>query len=153
MYHFVPLGADVARNIGHLIRTYAERVGLQDIPPVILGGQFLWSEPWEAVIRWPQFRGDVGHSNDDSLYLEPNPDPDDVERAHPENLEGTIAHEMAHVRWDLDHGAEFWARVRALMCGAIFPRDRGWPRETDEILRRARAEVVAWQARVNEQHP
>ena len=44
-------------------------------------------------------------------------------RCQTTTLEGTIAHEITHLRWqNLRHGPEFDARVLALLRGAQFPK-------------------------------
>jgi hypothetical protein len=70
------------------------------------------------------------------------------EEAHPRTLEGTIAHEIAHLRWwTLDHGTEFDARVLALLHGAQFPPRGGWSSKPLRIMREKRNETKAWLAR------
>jgi hypothetical protein len=68
--------------------------------------------------------------------------PDDRLPEHPQDIEGTIAHEVTHLRWwTLRHGAEL---VRALLRGATFPPHTSWKAETRQIMAATRQEMREW---------
>lgn len=162
LLHAVPLGEGVASNIARLVRRYAELAGLTDIPSITLDGE-LWAEPWDTVALCPTVHGNSGPSAEEArlgrdyrcFFLSPTPQhPADDDPKHPEGIEGTIAHEITHLRWwNLQHGPEFYARVRGLLRGATFPPAGGWPRATHDVMRETRAETAAWLARLLARRP
>jgi hypothetical protein len=109
------------------------------------------------VAAWHGFRADAGAAYDEVDYelmrLAPieNPDARRLEDPeHAKDIEGVIAHEFVHLRWrSLPHGLEFFARVRALLDGAIFPPRGKRPAETRSILSQKRGELRAWAERLH----
>jgi hypothetical protein len=154
LYYQVPaLGSGVADGLVELLRCYATRAGLQDLPPITLGGPG-WDQSWDACLAHVGFSGSAGSSYEESrrginnraLYLNFTANDSCLDTAEgPRTLERTIAHEITHLRWwSLRHGFEFSARVRALMAGAKFSRTGGWARRTQEIVNLERSAVRAW---------
>ncbi len=150
LYHDVErLGEGVAEDVANLIRLYADRAGVRDLPPITLNGR-TWQKPWAEVSGFIPVTGNAGSSREEEAHgdvykclelciadsVSPQWTP---AHAYPENVEGVIAHEMTHLRWwKLRHGAEFDARTLALLHGAKFPAIGGWPKATHEIMRTAR---------------
>ena len=147
------LGDGVAENVANLIRLYAERASMRDVPPVSLTGA-AWRKPWTEIRAFIPVRGNSGSTfeeearGDDYRCLALDI-PNRVSprwfpgHSYPQNAEGTIAHEMVHLRWwRLRHGPEFDARTLALLRGAKFPACGGWSQATHEIMRMARLETA-----------
>src|SRR5262245_33313767 len=136
-----PACETTARNVAGIVKRYAERAGVIEIPLVTLSGGSLsggswWSRPWDEIAQWQAFYGEAGPSRKAEqhgvyyrcLDLMPNESPHpsllDPKRLkdHPKDIVGVIVYEIAHLRWwNLPHGLEFSARVRALLRGAQFP--------------------------------
>jgi hypothetical protein len=148
------LGPGVGEAVVQLIRQYAERASLCDLPPITLSGA-AWGQPWEMVApMW--CAGEAGPSDDEvrtgadyrclALHLiERCPPKSSPPPAHPEDVEGTLAHEIVHLRWwRLRHGEEFSARVRALLRGATFPPHSGWSAATRRVMATTRREMQEW---------
>jgi hypothetical protein len=154
----VQLGEGVAENVARLIQLYAQRISLASLPPITLDGPG-WDQPFDIVGTLDPCSGDAGSSyaasrkgiNYQSLLfmlpnelVKPNPDPD-----HSRKLEGIIAHEIVHLRWwNLQHGAEFTARVLALLKGCNFPAHSGWNKKTRAIMDECRQEHEEWCTRI-----
>jgi hypothetical protein len=151
------LGPGVGEAVVQLITRYAQRASVQDIPAVTLNG-IAWAESWETVAPM-RCGGKAGPSDEEARYgadyrclaLElsdrslPNTSPHTYPPPHQEDVEGTIAHEIAHLRWwTLRHGDEFWARVRALLRGATFPSHSGWSAATKRVMATTRQEMREW---------
>src|SRR5262245_16507579 len=148
------LGPNVGETVIELIRVYARRASLTDIPPVTLSGK-AWGAPWESIAA-SRCGGDAGASYEESrrgidyrclalmLFDQPPPrDPRPPE--HQRDIEGTIAHEVTHLRWwNLQHGPEFSARVRAPLKGATFPPHTSWKAETRQVMATTRQEMREW---------
>ena len=156
LWHTVPvLGAGVADNIGSLIKWYAQRAGLRDLPPTTLQGPG-WDKPWEELVRVEGCGGNSGPSDEEVasegvsysclvIWL-PSSQPDALPYPEPRTIEGVIAHEVCHLRWtSLPHFTqEFTARVLALLRGATFPSRGGWSQRTKQIMQETRSEAMAW---------
>ena len=149
------LGPGVGDAVVRLIRLYAQRASLQEIPPVTLEGK-AWAEPWETIAPM-RCGGNAGASHEEarrgidyrnlalSLWDRPPVDPLGRPPEHQQDIEGTIAHEVTHLRWwHLRHGEEFSARVRALLKGATFPPHTSWSVETRRIMATTRQEMREW---------
>jgi len=157
LWHNVPhLGPRVGENVAALIKQYAGRAGLKTLPPINLSGPG-WDAPWQTLVTVDGCKGLSGPSNEElsaggemywCLLIElPVETLDPIQRndPHPHTIEGTIAHEITHLRWSsLRHGPEFNARVIALLKGAVFPVRGGWKRITKQIMEEARQEVRNW---------
>jgi hypothetical protein len=155
LYYDVPaLGDGVAEHVVSLIRLFADRAGLSDLPPITLQGEG-WERPWAACAAHKGVGGQAGSSREEERhgdhytcfilwFTAPSPyDPDDDQG--PATLVRTVAHEVTHLRWwGLRHGPEFSARVRALLAGAQFPARGGWSRKTIAIVAAERENVRAW---------
>jgi hypothetical protein len=154
LYHpdTMRLGPGVGESVARLVKRYAEQASLADIPPVTLSGT-AWAQPWETLAPM-RCCGDAGASYDQSrrgvdyrrlmLVLFDQPRPEDPK--WPEvrrDIETTIAHEVTHLRWwNLQHGLEFSARVRALLRGATFPPHSSWNAETKHKMATIRKEIT-----------
>jgi hypothetical protein len=143
------LGEGVAGNVVNLIRLYAQRAGVRDVPPVFLHGS-AWSNGWaEVSVREPVY-GDADSSARGKIYQRLSLEiPDQVPPGWtpwhpvPHNIESAIAHELTHLRWSrLRNGPELDARTLALLRGAQFPAGGGWSKATHEALRKARTEIA-----------
>lgn len=155
LYHDVTvLGAGVAENITVTIKRYADLVSLEQLPLITLSGA-RFAERWDDIKNVSGCRGNAGPSNEElrhgldyrCLFLEISSSPPPYSsRVHPTNLEGTIAHEIVHLRWfSLTHGPEFDARVLAILRGASFSNHRGrWNKTTEKIIAQARKETHEW---------
>jgi hypothetical protein len=153
IWHDVPvLGIGVGESVAVLISIYAQRASLQTIPPPSLSGEG-WEAPWERLHSMNGCMGNSGPSKEElangvvpytCLNITAPSGFSDL-HPHPRTIENTIAHEVAHLRWPtLEHGAEFYARVWALLRGAQFPPKGGWSRHTMEITKQARQEMRLW---------
>ena len=149
------LGEGVAENVANLIHLYAHHASVGDVPPITLHG-LAWQKPWAKIGAFVPMSGNAGSSFEEvargavckCLALEI---PDRVSpgwtpsHAHPQNVEGVIAHQMTHLRWPrLRHGSEFDARTLALLRGAKFLARGRWSQATQEIVRKARIETVSF---------
>lgn len=157
LWHNVPhLGPGVGENVAALIKQYAGRAGLKNLPPITLSGPG-WDSPWQNLINVDGCKGNSGPSNYElsaggemywCLEIElPVETLDPIQRndPHPHTIEGTIAHEITHLRWcSLRHGPEFYSRVIGLLRGAVFPLRGGWKQSTKQIMEQARRESRNW---------
>ncbi len=155
LHHTVPgLGKGVAQQIVALIRLYADRASLHDIPPITLQGTG-WDQSWEQMAQIEGCTGNSGRSNPELMEGVPPYRCLEISLPattamlqrwpNPETIEGTIAHEICHLRWpSLDHGPEFFARVLALLRGARFPSRGGWSQTTNQIVAQTREEAASW---------
>lgn len=151
--------AENLTSLVDLIGQYQRLAGVPDpFPPITLWGPG-WDKRWESICRIEGVAGNAGpdwNSPDQYqcfvLCLPKNPrgpEPGD----NPGTLEGTIAHEMAHLRWwDLREGPEFEARVGALLRGAQFPPPGGrWSQRTILLVKQERERIrTFWQRRLEE---
>jgi len=164
LWHIVSnLGPGVGENVATLVKQYAGRAGLNDLSlidhSINLSGPG-WDAPWQTLVTVDGCKGQSGPSNEElsgggemywCLLIElpvETLDPIQQNDPHPHTIEGTIAHEITHLRWpSLQHGPEFNARVIALLKGADFPVRGGWKRFTKQIMEQARREVRNWYAK------
>jgi len=153
LYHDVPvLGSAVAENVVLMIRHYADLASLDHLPPIQLSG-INFAKPWSEIVKVEGCKGIAGPSKEERrygvmyecLFLQLPDVSSRSRRCHTTTLEGTIAHEITHLRWqNLDHGIEFYARVLALLRGAQFPKRGGWNLVTRKKVAQGREEVNAW---------
>ncbi len=155
LHHTVPgLGNGVAQRIVALIRFHADRASLHDVPPITLGGTG-WDQSWEQMAQIEGCTGKSGPSKAElmegvlpyrSLEISLPASTAMLQRCpHPTTIEGTIAHEICHLRWpSLEHGPEFFARVLTLLRGARFPSRGGWSKTTSVIMAETRQEARRW---------
>ena len=157
LWHYVPrLGPMVAERISTLIKHYADRAALKELPPITLSGPG-WDSPWQSLVTVQGCSGNSGPSDEElrmggrmyqcleiTLPAE-TPHPINLDRPDPSTIEGVIAHEISHLRWpSLRHGPEFHARVIGLLKGAVFPVRGGWKQSTKQIMEQARQEANDW---------
>jgi hypothetical protein len=153
IWHDVPsLGVAVGDNILALIQLYANRAVLKEIPPITLSGQD-WDKSWNQLSAKEGCTGNSGPSRQEiSNGIRPYqclfitaPTGHYCKEPHLTNIECTIAHEICHLRWpNLEHGPEFFARVHALLLGAVFSTRGRWVRPTQITMEKARLEMRDW---------
>ncbi len=157
LWHNVPnLGPRVVENIAALIKGYASRVSLKELPPITLSGPG-WDTPWQSLVTVEGCRGNSGPGDEelrmggmmyhclDIILPDETPKPIELNRPDPSTIEGVIAHEICHLRWpSLRHGPEFHSRVIALLKGAVFPVRGRWRRSTEQIMQLSRREANCW---------
>ena len=155
--HYVPrLGPMVAENVSTLIKHYANRAVLKELPPITLSGPG-WDAPWQSLVTVDGCRGNSGPSDEELrmggmmyqcleiILPDKTPQPIESDRPDPSTIEGVIAHEICHLRWpSLRHGPEFHSRVIALLKGAVFPVRGRWRRSTEQIMQLSRREANCW---------
>jgi len=157
--HVVPrLGNGVAEQIVTFIRLYANRASLRGIPPVTLQGT-RWDESWDDLAKIEGCTGNSGPSRAEllegvlpyrCLQISLHTNTATIRGyPHPTTIEGTIAHEICHLRWpSLEHGPEFFARVLALLRGAVFPSHGVWRQVTKQIMAQTRTDAISWSKRL-----
>jgi hypothetical protein len=87
-----------ATNVAAIVRRYAERAGVTEIPPVSLSGGDWWRRPWEEIAMWQRFSGEAGASPDAEalgvryrcLVLRPNLNPIEVASSTTLIMRGTL---------------------------------------------------------------
>ena len=146
------LGEGVAKNVVNLVRLYAQRAGVRDVPPVSLDGS-AWSNGWAEISAREPVHGDADSSFKQkargkiyqrlSLKI-PDQLPPEWTPQHPfpHNIQGAIARKLTRLRWSkVRNGPELDARTLALLRGAQFPAG-GWSKSTHEAVRKARTEIA-----------
>ena len=148
------LGDGVAESVTNLVRLYAERASVSDVPQITLNGH-AWQKPWTQIRDFIPVSGISGSTFEEEargdtytclMLCIPDHVPPGWASApvhpHPQDVEGVIAHEMTHLRWwNLRHGPEFDARTLALLRGAKFPASGEWSKVTLESMQQARMEA------------
>jgi hypothetical protein len=154
------LGPSVADNVANLIQLYTQRTSLASVPPITLDGPG-WGQSFEIVGALEPCHGNAGSSYEASrkgstfksllIGLPFESAKRDHDPDHSKTLEGIIAHEITHLRWwNLEHGKEFTARVRALLKGCNFPPHSGWNNKTRAVMAECRQEAKEHMERVVE---
>ena len=125
------LGPGVGENVVALIKDYADRAGIEKLPPITLSGPG-WDDSWQTLVTVDGCKGNSGPSDEELSFGEEmytcllielpieNPHPIQRNDPHPTTIEGTIAHEITHLR------VGGFSTVIHERIGIWYYRMRGW---------------------------